>query len=202
MSPSPHTRNSMTRLLAISLALSLGNLLVNVTALRADDWPQWMGPTRDNVWHETGVLEKFPARGPTIRWRVPVGAGYSSPTVADGRVFVLGRIVSEPTPQTANPFLRVHIEGFEQIQCFNEADGKLLWEQKYPCNYTMSYSAGPRAAPLVEADRLYTFGGEGDLQCRATSDGTLIWQTHFDHTPIWGFAASPLIEGDKLIVLA
>ena len=49
--------------------------------LRADDWPQWMGPQRDGVWRETGILEKFPAAGPNVRWRVPVNAGYCGPAV-------------------------------------------------------------------------------------------------------------------------
>ena len=175
-------------------------VLVPLTGL-ADDWPQWRGPARDGVWRESGILEKFPQNGLQIRWRDPVGAGYSSPTVAEGRVFVIGRQVSEPPPKTSNAFLRVHIPGDEQILCFNEADGRKIWEQKYPSNYTMSYNAGPRAAPAVDGNRLYTLGGEGDLQCRDVSDGKLIWQKHLDHTPMWGFAASPLIDGDHLIVI-
>ena len=52
--------------------------------LRADDWPQWRGPTRDDVWRETGLVEKFSAPQLPLRWRTPVGSGYSGPTVADG----------------------------------------------------------------------------------------------------------------------
>jgi outer membrane protein assembly factor BamB len=178
-------------------------LLTGSTALRAADWPQWQGPTRDNVWHETGVLEKFPAAGPTIRWRVPVGAGYSSPSVAAGKVFVIDRVVKEGAPKPPNPFARLSTPGVERVLCLDEVTGKTLWSKDYPCDYTMSYNAGPRAAPLIEANRVYTFGGEGDLQCRATADGSLLWQTKFgsEHTPMWGFAASPLIEGDELIAV-
>src|ERR1700751_1359447 len=53
----------------------------------ADDWPQWLGPKRDGVWRETGILDKFPIEGPKVRWRHAVGGGYSGPAVADGRVF-------------------------------------------------------------------------------------------------------------------
>src|SRR5947209_13196104 len=70
---------------------ALGALLLTVlavSALRADDWPQWMGPQRDGTWRESGILDKFPAKGPTVKWRVPVAAGYSGPAVANGRVFV------------------------------------------------------------------------------------------------------------------
>src|SRR5262245_49117077 len=58
------------------------------TIIRAEDWPQWRGVNRDGVWHESGILETFPVEGPKIRWRVPVGLGWSSPVVSQGRVFV------------------------------------------------------------------------------------------------------------------
>jgi uncharacterized protein (TIGR03067 family) len=58
---------------------------------RAEDWPQWLGPRRDGVWRETGLVEKFPPGGPKVLWRVPLAAGYSGPAVADGRVYVMDR---------------------------------------------------------------------------------------------------------------
>src|SRR5205814_7958655 len=57
-------------------------------AARADDWPQWLGPARDGVWRETGVLDKFPAGGPKVKWEAKVGQGYAGPAVAGGRVFL------------------------------------------------------------------------------------------------------------------
>ena len=54
----------------------------------ADNWPQWMGPQRDNVWREDGLLEKFPEGGPRVVWRVPVAGGYAGPAVAGDKVFV------------------------------------------------------------------------------------------------------------------
>ncbi len=54
----------------------------------ADSWPQWMGPHRDNVWREQGLLEKFPEGGPHVVWRVPVAGGYAGPAVTADRVFV------------------------------------------------------------------------------------------------------------------
>lgn len=183
----------------------LAPLFILVTALsaRADDWPQWLGPQRDGVWRETGIMEKFPAGGPPIRWRVPVGAGYSSPSVAGGKVFLLDRMVSPGAPKTTNPFARLSIPGVERMLCLDEPTGKTLWVKEYPCAYTMSYNAGPRAAPLVEGGKVYSLGAEGDLQCRAIADGELLWQKHLggDRTPLWGFAASPLIEGNQLIAI-
>jgi outer membrane protein assembly factor BamB len=180
------------------LALTVGGAIA-----RADDWPQWMGPGRDGVWRETGIVEKFPPGGPPIRWRVPIGAGYSSPSVAAGKVFVLDRVVSQGAAKPPNPLTRLSIAGAERLLCLDESTGKTLWSQEYPCDYTMSYNAGPRAAPTIDGNRIYTLGGEGDLQCRDIDHGTLIWQKHLggEHTPMWGFASSPLIEGDKLIAI-
>src|SRR5437764_14737834 len=62
-------------------------LLVFTPIAKADDWPQWMGPKRDNVWREDGVLDKFPPGGAKAVWRVPVGMGYAGPAVAGGKVF-------------------------------------------------------------------------------------------------------------------
>ena len=62
--------------------------LLLAAAARADDWPQWLGPSRDGVWREDGVVDQFPQSGPRIRWRAPVGGGYAGPAIAGGRVFV------------------------------------------------------------------------------------------------------------------
>ncbi len=58
------------------------------TAARADDWPQWLGPNRDGVWREKGIVKKFPADGPPVLWRHPVAEGYAGPSVANGKVYV------------------------------------------------------------------------------------------------------------------
>ena len=81
---------SATHLRSLALFLLLLSAACGCTA-RADDWPQWLGPQRDAVWRETGILEKFPAAGPKIRWRTPVRPGFSGPVVADGRVFLTDR---------------------------------------------------------------------------------------------------------------
>ena len=66
------------------LALSV---FVAATA-QADDWPQWMGPKRDNIWREEGIIDSFPQGGPKTVWRTPIAGGYAGPAVAGGKVFV------------------------------------------------------------------------------------------------------------------
>src|SRR6516162_9659240 len=85
--------------------------LVAGAVARADDWPQWLGPQRDAVWRETGILEKFPEKGQLIRWRIPVAAGYSGPAVAGGRVYLMDRVVAEGAKNTTNTFSRSKIPG-------------------------------------------------------------------------------------------
>jgi outer membrane protein assembly factor BamB len=70
------------------LAAALTLPLLPFAALRAEDWPQWRGLNRDGVCGETGLLESFPAEGWQVRWRVPVGSGWSNPVVAQGRVYL------------------------------------------------------------------------------------------------------------------
>src|SRR5947199_443928 len=85
-----------------------------VAAASADDWPQWLGPKRDGVWRETGVVDKFPAGGPKVLWRKPVGAGYTGPAVTGGKVFLMDRV----TPNgKASP------KGSERVLCLDEKTG-------------------------------------------------------------------------------
>src|SRR4051812_45488179 len=82
---------------------------------RADDWPQWLGPQRDGVWREKGILEKFPSEGPTVRWRVPIGAGYSGPAVAAGKVYVTDRLAAPKSAKPASGFDKRFIAGSERV---------------------------------------------------------------------------------------
>ncbi|HJN82352.1 MAG: PQQ-binding-like beta-propeller repeat protein, partial [Verrucomicrobiota bacterium] len=62
---------------------------------QAEDWPQWLGTNRDADWREEGIIDRFPEGGPTLRWQTKLGAGYSGPAVADGKVFVMDRLAGE-----------------------------------------------------------------------------------------------------------
>src|SRR5215210_1394504 len=127
----------------------------------ADDWPQWMGPQRDNVWRETGILDKFPPGGAKVLWRAKVAGGYSGPAVANGRVYV-GDFVSPADPK-AEVYDRTNYQGTERVLCFNEATGKPIWAFEYPMRYTISFPNGPRVTPCVEDGRVYFLGAEGRL---------------------------------------
>src|SRR5438552_18640620 len=97
-------------------------VVLAIAIVRADDWPQWLGPQRDGVWRETGIVDKFPSEGPKVRWRTPIAAGYSGAAVADGKVFVMDRVLSEGVKAPANPFQRGQIAGQERVHCLNAYD--------------------------------------------------------------------------------
>ncbi len=173
----------------------------------AEDWPQWMGLQRDGVWRETGIVDGFPADGLQPRWRVKIGGGYAGPSVAAGRVYVTDRQLKEGGSDPANPFARGSIPASERVLCLNETDGRELWKYEYDCPYTVSYPAGPRCTPTVDGDRVYTLGAEGHLFCFEAATGKVVWSKELlkefglKRSPVWGFAAHPLIDGNRLICL-
>src|SRR5438309_10965009 len=82
-------------------------LLGSAGAARGDDWPQWLGPRRDSVWRETGIVDKFPKGGPKVVWQAPIRAGYSGPAVAGGRVYVMDRVLAEGAKNPGEGFSRL-----------------------------------------------------------------------------------------------
>ncbi len=176
-------------------------------ASHAADWPQWLGPRRDSVWTETGILDKFPTNGPVVRWRAKVGGGFSGPAVANGRVYLMDRQLAGGAKNPSDPFARgSSIPGTERVLCLNEADGTVSWHHDYDCPYTISYASGPRATPTVSGGKVYALGAEGQLHCLDAMTGKLVWSRDFKtefgiSTPVWGFAGHPLVDGGRLICL-
>jgi len=172
------------------LAIIIG-ILLNIQAFAAD-WPQWRGPNRDGVWREKGIVQKFEDRQLPIRWRVKVANGYSGPTVAKGRVYVTDRLTS-PTE-------------VERIHCFDAMTGEKIWSHTYECKYKkVGYPNGPRAAVNINEGRAYSLGTMGHLFCLDAAEGDVLWSkdlyTEYKiRMPIWGIAASPLVEKGLVIV--
>ncbi len=159
--------------------LAITFFLVRAGVLRAGDWPQWLGPQRDSVWRETGILQKFPAGGPPVRWRTPIGGGYSGPAVAHGRVYVTDRQLSTGASNPNDPFQRGIIPGSERVPVPRRIQRQILWHHDYDCPYTVSYPAGPRATPLVSGGKVYSLGAEGNLLCLNAKNGKPIWSHDF-----------------------
>src|SRR5438552_87725 len=177
-----------------TMAPALAFLLV-LSNVIATDWPQFRGPNRDGNWDETGILESFPRKGLKIRWRHPVGGGFSSPVVAQGRVCVSDVELIKSSPR-------------ERVHCFEEKTGKVLWVYGYKENYlewtyVPERGAGPTATPIVEQERIYVVGAYGYVHCLDVKRGTVIWEKHIGRqyeVAEMSCRPSPLIEGSLLIV--
>jgi outer membrane protein assembly factor BamB len=171
----------------------------------ADDWAQWLGPKRDAVWGEKGLITKFPKDGPTVVWRKPIAAGYAGPAVSGGKLYIMDREKGEIDPK--NPPPKGTIPGNERVLCMNAADGKIQWTHTYDCPYVkVAYPTGPRTTPIVDGDRVFTLGTMGDLLCLNVTDGKVVWSKNFvkDYeapVPVWGWSAHLLLDGETLIAL-
>jgi outer membrane protein assembly factor BamB len=158
--------------------------------LHAADWPEFMGPQRNQVSGEKGLIDKLPPGGPPLVWKKEVGKGYSAPSVRDGKLVVHYRLKNE-----------------EIVEACEAATGQTYWKYAYPSNYRdpFGYSNGPRCTPLLTRDHCYTFGAEGVLLCLDMVTGKKVWQRDtakdFDvPEAFFGVGSSPILEDGLLIV--
>lgn len=156
----------------------------------AHDWPQWQGQRRDGVARETGLLKSWPKDGPSLAWKAKgLGKGYSTPSVAAGRVF-----------------LTSYRDKNEVVIALDERDGKELWAASIGPAQDIAYT-GSRSTPTVDGDRIYALGVAGRLACLNVADGKELWHKElrgkdsFQGSPgHWGYTESPLIDGAKVVV--
>jgi outer membrane protein assembly factor BamB len=171
--------------------LILTFLVFAVLELNAQDWPDWRGPNRDGIWNETGIIEKFDSNKIDIKWKVPIGPGYSGPTVSKGKVYV--------TDRQTNPEA-------ERVVCFDEQTGAKIWEYKYNCIYEgVGYPTGPRASVIINEGKAYSLGTMGNLFCFDAISGKILWAKDLNkeyeiRMPIWGISAAPLVVNEKIIL--
>ncbi len=176
-------------------------------AARCQDWPQWQGPNRDGVWDEEGIIDTIPEAGLQPLWRTEISGGYAGPAVADGKVYVSDyvREAGDPRPSAGK---RSELQGQERLSCLDSTDGKLIWRREFPCDYNFSYAAGPRATPTIQDGMVYLLGAEGDLRCLDAKSGKDVWHKDLksaygiELSPMWGYAAHPLVVDDTLYCLA
>jgi outer membrane protein assembly factor BamB len=164
-------------------------LLLSLMA-RAADWPQWRGPNRDGVSTETGLLASWPAGGPHVGWKTNgLGEGYSSLAIVNGRIYTQG--------QRGN-------QAF--VLAFDAKTGKKLWETPTSRSFGNDRGNGPRGTPTIDGDRLYAMSGDGTVVSLDVATGKAIWtenvvQKYRGSVIQWGMSESPLIDGDRLIVM-
>src|SRR5262245_54804731 len=112
-----------------------------VTPAAADDWPQWMGPKRDGVWHETGIIDKFPDGGPKVLWRAKVSGGFAGPAVAGGKVYVADYLTDGNVKKEV--YDRTDFKGKERGHCLDATTGEPVWKYEYDGRSTVLHPQRP-----------------------------------------------------------
>ena len=157
------------------------------TRAQSPAWPQWRGPSRDGV-----APASAPATWPaalTQRWKVNVGSGYSTPIVADGKVFIHARTGER-----------------ESVTAYDASSGRQLWQDAYDAPYKVnsaaaSHGPGPKSSPAYASGRLYTFGISGIVSAYDGASGKVVWRKQpSPEQPHFGVAMSPLVTDGVVVV--
>lgn len=153
-------------------------------------WTDYRGPSRDGRYDEAPIHTAWPAEGPRLMWKQPIGGGYASFVVAEGVAFTIEQRRRQ-----------------EVVAAYDVETGRELWTQGSDAEFVESMGGdGPRATPTWEAGRVYALGAEGDLRSLDAKTGKVHWSKNIlkdagaSNLP-WGMAGAPLIVDDKVVVL-
>ena len=154
------------------------------------DWKSFLGPTHNGMSTETKLAKDWPAGGPPLVWEMRKGTGYTSPAISGERLVYLHRSGND-----------------EIVECLNAETGERYWTFRYSTQFEdrYGYNNGPRASPVIDGDRVYTYGAEGKLHCLKLDTGQLYWKRDLNAEfkvpqDFFGTATTPLIEGNLLII--
>ena len=162
---------------------------VNALPVLAQEWPQFLGPTRDGRYTGTPLSVGWSESGPAVLWRREVGEGFAGPVVTDGRLLLFHRVGDR-----------------EVLEALDAETGRAIWRYDYETSYRddFGFDEGPRAVPVVAEGLVFTYGAQGQLHAVTVDGGEPVWQV--DTRAEFGFrkgffgaAGSPLVEGGHVI---
>lgn len=184
--------------LSLALTLLAGALLLGSAA--GADWPGYRGPNRDGLSKETGLLKTWPESGPKLLWKSDrAGLGYAGLAIAGGTVYTMG------------------LRGEDEYLLALDDKGSEKWAAKLGPVHDWkenAWSRGPNATPTVDGDLVFALSSKGDLLCASAADGKPLWRLNLPKDMAgevnavgggvekfgWGYAWSPLVDGEQLIL--
>ena len=164
------------------------------------DWPHWRGPAGSGVSAEKGLLAIWPAGGPKLLWTSKdAGDGFAGMAIVGGTIYTMGAV------------------GNDEFAIAIDSKGKKLWSTKIGPVHDFKgneWSRGPNATPTVDGDMIYCMGSKGDLLCCKKAGGAKVWSKNLpkdfggelvstgggDPKFGWGYSASPVVDGDQLVL--
>ena len=185
------------------LLASWGSLLVpNPMWPSGRDWPRFRGPEGNGLSAETGLSPSWPEGGPPVVWRRKVGTGFSGVAVAGDALYAL--------------FSDGERDFLARLRT---ADGEEVWRLAISDSFSDPLGTGPRATPTIDGDAVYGLSGTGRLVAVRAATGELLWEVDLYtekygvkrpqlagktgeglQLPIYGYSASPLVEGELVVV--
>lgn len=177
----------ITVLVVIACLLSAG--LIYSSDSDENDWPRWRGINHDGKSLQKGVFNFDQGYGLKVAWKKPLGSGYSSVSIADGRAVTT---FSDST--------------YDYVVAFDTEKGDELWRFKLDSTYkghTGSHD-GQISTPTIDGDKIYVYAIKGQLFTLDAKTGKKLWSINVKEEikpiePIYGFGSSPLVVGDVLM---
>jgi len=166
--------------------------LLSTNAFSADEWPRWRGANADGRWNPAGIPVDFSKHEPERLWKNELGAGFGGVTLSGGLVYVMDR---QKTPKEV-----------ERVLCFETDSGKQVWQHEWEVSYgSMEYGTGPRASVNITDGKAYALGATGVAVCLDAHTGNVLWlvdtvKKYGAQIPTWGFAASPVLDGERVLL--
>lgn len=150
-------------------------------------WPSFLGPAHNGTSSETRLSRTLP---PALIWEFPKGTSYTSPALTGDRLVFVHRVGHE-----------------EIVECLHPETGARQWSFRYATDFEdrYGYNNGPRSSPVIDGDRVYTVGAQGQLHCLDLRSGTVVWVRNINAEykvpqDFFGTASTPLVEANLLIV--
>ena len=174
--------------------IPLKNATGDLISKGSSDWNSWQGPNFDKKSSFTGIKKDWP-KGLKKVWEVNYlcqgdkSATWSAPVIR-------GNVLIAPGRDDTN----------DLIFCLNAETGELFWKGSYEAKTNDNHGPGARATPVIDNNRVFSYGRGGDLVCWNLQNGKIIWHQRVADIggvePDWGYSSSPLVIGNKVIIQA